>query len=136
MNALDMMKSHPKPSTIDAKLLAECIEACMRCQQSCIACGDACLAESMVDQLRGCIRSDLDCADACAAAVRMLSRQTESRTQLLRAQIEAMQLACRICAEDCEKHAKMHAHCRICAEACRKCEDACRRLLSSLPAQA
>ncbi|HST96450.1 MAG TPA: four-helix bundle copper-binding protein [Geodermatophilus sp.] len=26
----------------------------------------------------------------------------------------------------------MHAHCRVCAEACRRCETACRELIASL----
>ena len=33
-------------------------------------------------------------------------------------------------AEECEKHAGMHEHCRICAEACRRCEQACDQLLA------
>ena len=41
--------------------------------------------------------------------------------------------ASRICAEECEKHAGMHIHCKVCASTCRKCEQSCRQL-SSLPA--
>lgn len=36
------------------------------------------------------------------------------------------------CAEECEHHAGMPEHCRICAEACRRCENACAALLDSM----
>ena len=39
---------------------------------------------------------------------------------------------CASCATECEAHADMHEHCRICAEACRRCEQACADLLGSL----
>jgi hypothetical protein len=35
------------------------------------------------------------------------------------------------CARECERHAAMHEHCRLCAEACRACERACGELLTS-----
>ena len=44
---------------------------------------------------------------------------------VLRAMIETCALACRICAEECEKHAGRHEHCRVCAAECRRCEQAC-----------
>ncbi len=136
MNHLDMMKTHPTKSVVDPKLLSDCIEDCLACVDACNACADACLAEKQLDLLRRCIRLNLDCADACQAAARILARQTEPAWALIRAQVQAMQLACRLCAEECEKHAKAHEHCRMCAAACRKCEEACKRLLGALPAQA
>ena len=48
---------------IDQKALVGCIDACMVCAQTCTACADACLSEEMIDQLRTCIRTDLDCAE-------------------------------------------------------------------------
>jgi hypothetical protein len=39
--------------------------------------------------------------------------------------LHACAAACRLCADECEKHAKMHEHCRICAESCRRCVSAC-----------
>jgi Domain of Unknown Function (DUF326) len=33
-----------------------------------------------------------------------------------------------------ERHARMHEHCRVCAQACRRCEQACRELLVTLDA--
>jgi hypothetical protein len=40
--------------------------------------------------------------------------------------------SCRACGDECEHHAAMHEHCRVCAEACRRCEQACRQLLAVL----
>ena len=93
---------------------------------------DACLAEDMVAELRGCIRTDLDCADICEATGRVVSRQTEPDMGLLRAQLQACVAACRACGDACEQHAGMHEHCRVCAASCRRCEESCNRLLQQL----
>ena len=76
---------------------------------------------------------NLDCADTCDATRRVLTRQTAFEPRLVRALLEACVEACRICAEDCERHAQEMGmeHCRLCAEACRRCEQACKELLSS-----
>jgi hypothetical protein len=84
----------------------------------------------MVVDLRRCIRLNLDCAEICAATGAVLSRQTMPDTSLIRAQLAACAEACRVCAEECERHAEMHEHCRVCAECCRRCEKACRALVT------
>lgn len=33
------------------------------------------------------------------------------------------------CADECERHAQMHEHCRICADHCRECARMCEGLL-------
>ena len=128
-----MLNAHPADlGSIDKNLLTRCIEACIECAQVCTACADACLSEEMVDQLRSCIRTDLDCADICAVTGRVLSRQTGYDANLTRAVLEACRTACRSCGDECAQHAEMHDHCRICADACRACEQACADLLTSL----
>lgn len=67
MQAREMIRSHPDVKGNMSEALVRCIEECYACAQACTACADACLAEAMVDQLRQCIRLDLDCADVCAA---------------------------------------------------------------------
>ena len=130
MVAREILSAHPSPAgPLDA--LVACIEDCFACEQACTACADACLAEEQ--DMRRCIRTDLDCADVCGATGRLLSRQTEPAWGLVRAQVESLRTACRTCAEQCEAHADEHAHCRVCAEACRRCERSCDRLLSALP---
>ena len=46
--------------------------------------------------------------------------------------LESCLAICRSCGDESERHAAMHAHCRICAQACRRCEQACRELLAAL----
>lgn len=125
LHAHDMIATHPqvRGSTNDA--LIRCIEECLDCAQVCVSCADACLDEEMVADLRQCIRLNLDCADVCQATGSIASRRTGSNEALIVTMLGACEEACRLCAEECEKHAAQHEHCRICAEACRRCEAAC-----------
>jgi hypothetical protein len=132
MTVLEMLRTHPAGSA-HVETLARCIEACLACAQSCTACSDACLAEADVDGLRRCIRLNLDCADVCDATARVVTRQTELQPDLVRRLLEACAAACRLCAQECEAHARHHDHCRICAEDCRRCESACEDALTALP---
>lgn len=130
-----MLDSHPGAAgtpSVDKEKLAACIAACFECAQTCSSCADACLAEDMVKDLACCIRTDLDCAEVCAATGTVLSRQTGTNVELVRSLLEACRTACSVCAADCGQHAGMHEHCRICAEACRRCEAACTDLLGAL----
>lgn len=128
----EMLRTHPKGTGMDMDVLTECIDACYDCAQSCTACADACLAEQAVQELARCIRLNLDCADVCATTGNMMTRLTGPEGAVLRKQLEACVEACRVCAQECERHANMHEHCRICAEACRRCEQACQRALQSM----
>lgn len=128
-----MLETYPKDlGGVDRQKLAECITACFECSQTCTACADACLGEDMVAELTRCIRTDLDCADICAATGNILSRRTGYDANTTRAVLEACRIACKACADECEQHADMHEHCRLCAEACRRCETACSELLATL----
>ncbi len=134
MRAREMIGTHPhaKGATNDA--LIRCIEECYACAQACTACADACLGEPMVQQLTRCIRLDLDCADVCAATGAVATRRTGSDEEVIRRMLAACETACRICAEECGRHAGMHEHCRICAEACGRCERTCRDAARSMAA--
>ncbi|MGH9166066.1 MAG: four-helix bundle copper-binding protein, partial [Acidimicrobiales bacterium] len=87
--------------------------------------------EDMVAEMRRCITTDLNCADICMATGRVLSRQSAYDAALSTAALTACRDACRICAEECERHQAHMAHCGVCAEACRRCETACARLLDA-----
>ena len=126
MNSEQMISTHPDVHGNYSQPLIKCIDDCFSCAQTCTSCADACLAESMVEQLRQCIRLNLDCADVCNAAGALASRRTGSNEDVLRSMIEVCQLACAKCAEECERHADHHDHCRICAQQCRECEESCR----------
>ena len=129
-----MMDTHPKPSKINRDALVRCIEECYTCAQTCTACADACLAESQVKELVRCIRLNLDCFDACVTTGNMLSRQASPDWTVLRAQLAACAAACGACGAECDMHAQNHEHCRVCAEACRRCEEAFNRLLQTITA--
>jgi hypothetical protein len=85
----------------------------------------------MVAELRKCIRLNLDCADICEATGRVLIRQTGYDAPLTKAQLHACREACATYAEECERHGEME-HCSICAEACRRCQEACDALLTAM----
>lgn len=127
----EMLRSSPTQSEYPDADLAACIEACLECAAACAACADACLGEEMVADLRSCITVDLGCADMCVATSAVLCRQTEPDAELIRAALLACRDACRVCAQECERHAGAHEHCRVCADACRRCENACEGLLTA-----
>lgn len=128
----EMINTHPKGVQENVDVLVSCIQACFDCEQTCTSCADACLAEDNVSNLRLCIRLNLDCADICGTTGRVLSRQTETDWALVRSMLEVCERACRKCGDECERHGKMHEHCRVCAEFCERCEKECRRLLNAL----
>ncbi|MBW3551304.1 MAG: four-helix bundle copper-binding protein [Proteobacteria bacterium] len=111
--------------------LTAVIEAASDCAAHCEACADACLEEGD-PKLTRCIRADLDCADICATTGTMASRRTGSNVEVLRSVIQACEQACRVCGEECGRHAEHEEHCRICAEACRRCAEACQQALSEV----
>jgi hypothetical protein len=132
--AKQMLDAHPREAAIQPGRLIECIEACLDCTQSCTACADACLGEADVAPLVRCIGRCLDCSDVCATTTRVLSRQTEFEAEVARAVLQACVQASRASGDECERHAEHHEHCRVCAEACRRCEGACTGALSAVAA--
>lgn len=120
MPAIDLGKFLP-----DHRAMSHaCLEACVECLVACEMCADACLEEADSKTLTTCIRLDRDCAEACAAAVRVMARGGPLTAELC----HACARACDACAAECDKHAAHHEHCRLCAEACRRCADECRRM--------
>jgi hypothetical protein len=131
---MPMLSTYPRTINLDRAKLAAAIDTLIACGQACTACADACLSEDMVSELTKCIRTNLDCADICAATARVLTRHTGYDANISRAVLDACATACRSCADECGAHADMHEHCRVCAEACRACEQACRDLLATMDA--
>jgi hypothetical protein len=130
--ARPMLDAFPRTLSLDVDLLGRTIDALGDCAQACTACADACLAEEDVAAMVLCVRTDLDCADVCQATLRVLSRQHERDVTVTRALVETARAASRRCADECERHAAHHGHCRLCAEACRRCERACDELLAAM----
>jgi len=129
---MPMLETYPAEINLDRAKLAGAIDALIACSEACTACADACLSEEMVAELTKCIRTDLDCADICATTARVLSRHTGYDADISRSLLEACATACKACGDECQQHADMHEHCRICAGACRACETACRDLLATM----
>jgi len=114
------------------RALIAAIDAAYDCAQTCTSCADACLAEQMVHDLRQCIRLNMDCADVCAATASISNRRTGSNEEVIRRMLDTCITACRLCGEECARHASHHEHCRVCAESCRTCERACQEALRSM----
>jgi hypothetical protein len=130
--ARQMLDSYPRTFNVDASVLAATIDALKDCAQACTADAADDLSEQNVTELVKCIRLCLDCADVCAATAAVTSRQTEYDAKVTKALLEAGATTCKSCGDECERHAQMHEHCRICAEACRRCERACRELVAGM----
>ena len=130
--AEQMLDSYPRAFKVDARVLAGTIDAMSDCAQACAADADADLSEQNLSEMVKCIRLCLDCADVCAATIGVTSRQTEYDANVTKPLLEACVAVCKSCGDECETHAQIHEHCRVCAEACRRCEQACRELLNAM----
>ena len=130
--AMQLLDSYPRTFNLDAGLLASTIDALTDCAQACTADADDDLGEPQVAEMVKCIRLCLDCADICTTTSSVTSRQTDYDANITRPLLEACIAACKSCGDECERHASMHAHCRICAEACRRAEQASRELLNAM----
>ncbi|MDB6112219.1 MAG: uncharacterized protein JWR69_3969 [Pedosphaera sp.] len=127
-----MFETHPRKLAQDDALWIESITATWSCAESCAGCADACVGEDHVETLRRCIRMCQDCADVCEATAKLLTRQTESDSNLIEGQLQACIVACQVCGAECERHSSELAHCEVCSIACHRCEKACQELSSRL----
>ncbi len=130
--ARQMLDSYQSAPSADVALLAAAIDAISDCTQACIADTDADLSGQNLTEMVRCIRQCLDCADVCAATGAVLSRPAGYDAAVARPLLQACVAICKSCGDECERHARMHEHCRVCAEACRRCEQACRQLADAL----
>ena len=130
--ARQMLDTYPTTLDVDEGVLAAAIDAITECAQACIADTDADLSEQNVAEMVRCIRLCLDCADVCTATAGVTSRPADYDANVTKPLLEACVAICRSCGDECERHARIHEHCRVCAEACRRCEQACRNLLHVL----
>ncbi|MGN6676732.1 MAG: four-helix bundle copper-binding protein [Streptosporangiaceae bacterium] len=127
-----MLDAYPRTINVQGEMLAATIDALSDCAQACAADADNDLSERNLAEMVKCIRLCLDCADICTATAGVTSRQTEYDANVTRPLLEVCVAICKSCGDECERHAAMHEHCRICAEACRRCEQACQGLLDAI----
>jgi hypothetical protein len=130
--ARQLLDTYPGTVSVDAGVLASAIGALSDCAQACIADVDADLSEQNLTEMVTCIRLCLDCADVCTVTLGVTSRQASYDASVTRPLLEACVAICKSCGDECERHAQMHEHCRVCEQACRVCEQACRQLLATL----
>jgi hypothetical protein len=97
-----------------------CIDECLKCLEACNHCFDACLKESHM--MADCIRLDRECADLCAYAIQVISRNSP----LVKEICAACAKVCEACGNECNRHPQQH--CRDCATACFECAEACRKM--------
>lgn len=128
----DVLGAHPRHGRIDSGQVAAFMRELMECLAVVTVSADACLTESDVQELARCIELDLDCADTCDATMKLVARIGNQDALMLAAQVRACRQACAMCAEECERHASYHEHCRICGETCRSCARACDPILQAL----
>src|SRR5436305_6464999 len=108
MHAREMIRTHPAARGRSNDALIRCIGECYSCAQTCTSCADACLSEGMVHEQTQCIRLNLDCADICNITGRIMTRRTGSDDEVMRRMLSVCGAACRLCAEECQRHAAMH----------------------------
>jgi Domain of Unknown Function (DUF326) len=131
--ARQMLDAYPGEVSVgvDAGVLAAAIDALSDCALACIADTDADLSEPNLAEMVTCIRLCQNCVDVCTATMGVISRAATQDPSVIRPLLEACVAICLSCGDECERHALMHAHCRVCAQACRRCEQACRELLAA-----
>lgn len=111
--------------------MQQCAKACADCMRECDMCARYCadlVAQGKKDHLHT-LGTCLDCAEFCASAARIVSRNGPMVNTIC----EACAKACDVCGAACEKHSG-DAHMQRCAKACRDCAAACREMLKHAPA--
>ncbi|HTL67326.1 MAG TPA: hypothetical protein VL200_06670 [Lacunisphaera sp.] len=118
-----------RPTAAWLEARAAALKALADCIQACLAGAEACLDQENPARVRGCIRTTLNCATVCEAAVQVLHRQD----RLLDHSVHDLLHACVTTCDDCHHEARQQAArvpaCGACATACLACRDDCRRLL-------
>jgi hypothetical protein len=105
----------------------QCAKACADCMRACESCAHHCV-HLAVDGKKEHLKtagSCVDCAEFCAAAAKIVSRQGPLATTIC----ESCAKACDICAAECEKFPN-DAHMKDCAKSCRDCAKACREMIT------
>lgn len=109
-----------------AAAFEECARACGDCQRACDMCAAHCaklLSEGKKDHLKT-LQTCQDCATHCAAAACIVSRKGPFADAICTACAEA----CKRCGDACAKFTD-DPMMKKCAEECKKCETACRDML-------
>lgn len=119
--ARQILDTYTVDPRLDPDILGDTIAALNDCVEACIVDTDADLSEHDLADMVKCVRLCLHCTDVCTATGAVLSRPAEYDPDVVRPLLESCVAICASCGDECERHAQMHAHCRVCAVACRQC---------------
>jgi hypothetical protein len=128
---MDMMESMPKDSMagMDMSAMQECVEACSAAATAATMCADACMGHDM----GRCAAMCTNMADVATTTMRMMMRPSGYDMTAMQSMMSACVAMGEACAAECQMHAEMHGHCRICANACMAMVEACKRAMASMP---
>jgi hypothetical protein len=104
----------------------QCAKACNDCEQICAACATHCadlLAQGKKEHLKT-LATCRDCATTCAAAAKIVAGKGPFSDLICTACADA----CKRCGDACDQF-KDDPMMKKCADECRKCEKACRDML-------
>jgi hypothetical protein len=130
--AKQILDADTRTSDLDAGVLAAAIDALTDCAQACTLDADANLGERDVMEMVKCVVLCLNCADVCVTTVAVISRRTAFEKSIAEPLLQACAAICKSCGDECARHAAMYPHCRVCEDACRRGEQACRDLLDAM----
>ncbi len=105
----------------------DCAKACDDCGRMCKACGAHCtqmVADGQKQHMET-VRTCQDCASICVAAGAVTARSGPFSDAICLACADA----CKRCGDACAKHASHDSIMKNCSEECRKCEKACRDMI-------
>ncbi len=130
---MDMMKGAMSSSDMpmqgmDPMMMQECLEALSACMQACVMCADADAGEGM----GRCGALCANCADMCDAMMRMMLRVNGWDMQVMSSMMQSTVMMMRACSAECQMHAEMSEHCRMCAMACDQAVVAMEKMMGSL----
>jgi len=130
--ARQILDTYTLDPRLDRGILGDTIDALNDCIQACVVDTDADLSEPDLADMVKCVRLCLHCTEVCTATAAVLSRPAEFDNLVVKPLVESCIAICKSCGDECERHAQMHDHCRVCEKACRQCEQACRKFLGAI----
>jgi len=116
---------------MDMPAMQECIEACSAAAQAAVMCADA---DAAMDGMAACAGMCNTTADVATTMMRMMMRPSGYDMAAMTAMMQATIAMGTACARECQSHAEMADHCRICAQACDAMVEKCRSMMSMMTA--
>lgn len=110
----------------------DCIEACTELVRVSETCAEACLGAGAGVAATECFLADLDCAEVCSTAERMLGWRFNTDGPTTGAVLRACIAAATTSMRACQRMAALHTPWRSCEPAARRTLTSCTALLASL----